>query len=478
MSSNAQEHQPQSSSWLSPINALFSRLQNLFAITVWPDQQDNTLNIPDDEENDLLLFGNKRAAEPIKSVPVSALDATLGSVVPRDVRSTADNEGPRFLDTYSEADLRGFFSSFRFETGRYVGKNFYEMFEQLGFTHLIFSIDVSDHFVHRVSLYDTKECPGNLLAQLFIRRETTFSVLNTKKFDPKAAGVPQYYAHGFDEGLAYLHQYFCGTDGKIGSSDGNHTGQTSSAWFGKGKLDENPHLLQMIAIEWLRFQNPKKAWGNMIPLPGQFHPGLGSVDDMQTLLQQLCEKRNRDGVLNIPEHWHNAYVYSRMRWSYHFLNPAFEGFFLSTRTALEKDIKERGLAMVAWAVKLGLLRCRVPPELLAEGDDATTTCVIRWVGQEQVTSSKQKLIKYFESPKYKELVKKYTRPDLFYIDWSAAALLPVSSNVPFDIKAFASPTPSSSPSSSPSKETTVTTATTTTTTSDQEPSSTTTVASQ
>ena len=114
---------------------------------------------------DLLLFGNKRAVEPIKSVPVSALDATLGSMVPKDVRSTTDDAGPRFLDTYSEADLRGFFSSFHFETGRYVGKNFNEMFAQLGFTHLIFSIDVSDNFVHRVSLYDTKQCPENLLAQ-------------------------------------------------------------------------------------------------------------------------------------------------------------------------------------------------------------------------------------------------------------------------------------------------------------------------
>jgi len=121
--SSGEEERPASSSW-NPLSALFSRLQNLFAITVWPDQQDNTLNIPEDEENDLLLFGNKRAAEPIKSMPVSALDATIGSVVPREVRSEADDAGPRFLDRYSEADLRGFFNSFRFETGKYIGKNF------------------------------------------------------------------------------------------------------------------------------------------------------------------------------------------------------------------------------------------------------------------------------------------------------------------------------------------------------------------
>lgn len=111
----------------------------------------------------MLLFGNKRAVEPIKSVPTTALDATLGSMAPKSMIKC--DEGPLFLDTYSEADLRGFFNSFRFATGRYTGKNFNEMFAQLGFTHLIFNIDVSDNFVHRVSLYDTTQCPENLLAQ-------------------------------------------------------------------------------------------------------------------------------------------------------------------------------------------------------------------------------------------------------------------------------------------------------------------------
>ena len=130
---------------------------------------------------DLLLFGNKRAVEPIKSVPTTALDATLGSMAPKSVALAKHDEGPRFLDTYSEADLRGFFNSFRFATGRYTGKNFNEMFAQLGFTHLIFNIDVSDNFVHRVSLYDTAQCPENLLAQ-FVKTS------NTPFFDDRTVG--------------------------------------------------------------------------------------------------------------------------------------------------------------------------------------------------------------------------------------------------------------------------------------------------
>ena len=191
--------QPSKNSSRSALSALFSRLQNLFAVTVWPEEQDNTLNVPDDEDNglllmllfffhdlvfffiqemmtrtDLLLFGNKRVVEPIKSVPTTALDATLGSMTPKSVTLPKRDEGPRFLDTYSETDLRGFFNSFRFATGRYTGKNFNEMFAQLGFTHLIFNIDVSDNFVHRVSLYDTAQCPENLLAQFATTTNHTY----------------------------------------------------------------------------------------------------------------------------------------------------------------------------------------------------------------------------------------------------------------------------------------------------------------
>ena len=49
-----QSHQPAKKIFSrSALSALFSRLQNLFAVTVWPEEQDNTLNLPDDEDNGL-----------------------------------------------------------------------------------------------------------------------------------------------------------------------------------------------------------------------------------------------------------------------------------------------------------------------------------------------------------------------------------------------------------------------------------------
>ena len=255
-----------------------------------------------------------------------------------------------------------------------------------------------------------------LTNRLFMRRDPAFNVMDTKKYDPAAAGVPPFYARGFDEGLAYLRQYF---------------GATATA------SSKAQAQLQMTTIEWLRFQNPRKAWDRVVPLPGQFHPGLGTAGEMQALLRQQCEKRGRDGVLNVPEHWHNALVYSRMRWAHHFLNPAFEGFFQSTRLALAHDLETRGLAMVAWAVKLGLLRCCVPPEDASADEQHEHT--ITWIGQEQAAAVGPRVADYFASPGYEALVRKHTRPELFHIDWAAALVLPRSTNMPFDASDLAMP---------------------------------------
>ena len=116
-------------------------------------------------KTDLLLFGNvPRTATPINEPSTS--HASHGNALgggETGAGSTAD--GPRFLDTYSEADIRGFFRDFKLPEGQYKGRNFNEMFEDLGFKDLVFDIDVTDSFVHRVQLYTHSKTPENLLAQ-------------------------------------------------------------------------------------------------------------------------------------------------------------------------------------------------------------------------------------------------------------------------------------------------------------------------
>ena len=81
---------------------------------------------------------------------------------------------PRFLGTYSEEDIRGFFEDFKLPEGPYKGRNFNQMFEDLGFKDLVFDIDVSDSFVHRVQLFNHSKTPENLLAQFVTKHATSF----------------------------------------------------------------------------------------------------------------------------------------------------------------------------------------------------------------------------------------------------------------------------------------------------------------
>ena len=105
-----------------------------------------------------------RTATPINE-PGTSLAPHGGALGGSETGTGSTADGPRFLDTYSEADIRGFFRDFKLPEGQYKGHNFNEMFEDLGFKDLVFDIDVSDSFVHRVQLYTHSKTPENLLAQ-------------------------------------------------------------------------------------------------------------------------------------------------------------------------------------------------------------------------------------------------------------------------------------------------------------------------
>lgn len=231
-----------------------------------------------------------------------------------------------------------------------------------------------------------KFSPNKLLAQLFVRRETTFSVMETKSFTCKESGVPKFYAKAFSEGLLVLRNFF------------------------------KTEKLQMIVIEWLRMQDPLKSFGERTPLPGQLHPGLGLGNEAAKILCSLARNKGRDGILNLPEHFYNAYLYAQGFNLYHFLNPAFEGYFKSICKAIEPDIKERGISAVAWAVFRGMLHCRMPDDDSDLGVPVTPSR-IKWVSQEQVCPLSGRMNKYFKSSEYANAVKKAYHPEAFFIMW-------------------------------------------------------------
>ena len=417
----------------------------------------------EDDDDDLFLFGN---------MPVN----------PRVPSKCSRNR--LFMDKYDTKQLWSIFREKRFTAGRRAGQTFEEVFRSKGIDCVALDVDTSDPFVHKINLYgaprqelehnlETEEAllgrrgadaseegkgdasaaaattttkkkkrkkltppfvPHNLMVQFFVRRDTSFSVMETKSFTSAESGVPAYYADAFNEGLKHLRGY-----------------------FGQKRL-------QMLVIEWLRLQNPRQSFGERMPLPGQIHPGLGIGTEIDSVLIDLATSSHRDGILNLPEHWYNAYLYTRSRRPYKFLNPAFQGYFQSICDALEDDVRTRGLPAVAWAIFRGLLRCRpitsdtsfVPSFLTntfaafaaetqrdkdkhdkdklqqaaggqaaaaaeGAGDGAAAAAAgdhpIKWVSQEQVCPLTWQMSYYFGSPSYSSVVRKYYHPEAFYILW-------------------------------------------------------------
>jgi len=140
----------------------------------------------------------------------------------------------------------------------------------------------------------------------------------------------------------------------------------------------------MIVIEWLTLQDPTSEFtASRPPLPGQIYPGLRIGRKIVGVLVNMCFRLKTDGLLNIPEHYHNAVFYSK---HFKYFNPTTEGQFL----AMQRDLRIVGLFDAAWAVELN--------------------CIIekksgkpwKWFTDEQILFVSKKLEKYFESKEYKE----------------------------------------------------------------------------
>ena len=170
-------------------------------------------------------------------------------------------------------------------------------------------------------------------------------------------------------------------------------------------LKENfPKSLNLLNVRWFSLQNPLSNFSiNKPRLPGQRFPGTGLAKDAFELLCNAAIKANRDGIINTPEHFHNAYLYE----GFYFINPEEEGEFRKLKFNLKNDIKEKGLASVSWAIYLGFLRCN--------------NQIINWEGRNQAFPLSKKLKSYFESIEYKNLTESsFNNTGNFYIEWKDA----------------------------------------------------------
>eukprot|EP01025_Chloroclados_australasicus_P023035 TRINITY_DN23528_c1_g2_i2.p2 TRINITY_DN23528_c1_g2~~TRINITY_DN23528_c1_g2_i2.p2 ORF type:complete len:327 (+),score=30.37 TRINITY_DN23528_c1_g2_i2:174-1154(+) len=82
-------------------------------------------------------------------------------------------------------------------------------------------------------------------------------------------------------------------------------------------------------------------------LPGQFHPGLGVLKPIAQFLIDLTSQ-SEDFVVNYPEYWHNAFMYSSQKCF--FLDPFYEAYCREITKALQKDIQGKNFENAAWKV--------------------------------------------------------------------------------------------------------------------------------
>lgn len=165
--------------------------------------------------------------------------------------------------------------------------------------------------------------------------------------------------------------------------------------------------LNLLNIKWLSLQNPGATFSIQRPrLPGQKFPGSGIGRSVMTIIRRLCIMNGRDGILNVPEHFHNAYLYE----GFIFIDPEVQGSFVKMKNDLKDDIQKVGLATVSWAIGMGCIKL---------GGET-----YKWNPGEQILPLSKKTFSYFNSCDFTEIVDNVisTSPK-FVIDWNSTGLL-------------------------------------------------------
>lgn len=73
----------------------------------------------------------------------------------------------------------------------------------------------------------------------------------------------------------------------------------------------------VLVIEWLSMQNPLAEFTPERPrLPGQTYPGTGLGRAIHNVLMLITQRLRRDAILNVPEHFHLARLYSQLGYRY------------------------------------------------------------------------------------------------------------------------------------------------------------------
>ena len=207
----------------------------------------------------------------------------------------------------------------------------YRILEQKGFTELKTDIDTSDPYKHRITIYRGAKYQRNLIIELVLRK------------------------HFINMNLPFN----CSVNGR--------------------------HYMNL-AIDWLRIQNIDAEFtGSKPPLPGQLYPGLGLSWAVLELLLIVCWRLNLSGLINVPDHYHNACIYSRV---FAYINPDVQ----AQLEVLKKSFRHLPLAKISWGVEWGCVF------------NVNLNQTFKWVINQQILPVDNELKNIFSGRAYKEYV--------------------------------------------------------------------------
>jgi len=246
----------------------------------------------------------------------------------------AKKERPRlFLDFYSEEGINKALLKY----------GVFRELRKMGFSNFIIDLDTRDPYHHKFRAYHQKNEPDFLICEVYVRK---------KSFTAK----PTFKTNIYGETLA------------------------------------------LIVVEWLTLQNPLAKFTAQRPqLPGQKFPGLGIGRKVLEIFINMCIRLKTDGLLNVPEHYHNATFYGRY---FKYFNPQTEGYF----HAIKRDLSHLGLHKLTWAIDR---ECLV---------DTNTGEYWKWFTDEQILPVSEKMERHFFSKEYVEQVKHASESVKFIID--------------------------------------------------------------
>jgi hypothetical protein len=227
-----------------------------------------------------------------------------------------ERSSPYFLGYYSPAGIQYAMEQY----------GFFDKLREKGYDNFKFHMNIKDPYKQCLALYYDKKVADNLLAELVVKRK------HITVYPPFPSGI-----HGRN--------------------------------------------FEVIAVEWLCMQHPKERFTPEKPrLPGQKYPGLGLGYTIMEILVIMSKRLRTAGLLNIPDHFHNAQMYSR---EFHYLEPVYE----AKRRAIARDLLNRySLSTVAWAIDLKCIR---------ENGHS-----FEWQPAEQVIPIDRDLRDYFDSKEY------------------------------------------------------------------------------